>query len=220
MLGLTLIVASIALADSINPSTLIPALFLARGHSVGRLASFTLGVFAVYLVGGLVLVIGPGRALIRSLEHVHGPVEHWIEAVGGVLVLAFAVVVWRSRNRAADPERVGRVRSRRSAFALGAGIMAIELPTAFVYFGAISAILAAHHVLPLDVSLVVAYNLLFVVPLLALLAAARFTGDRIDHLIASAGERLRYLCQLAVAGVAGIAGAALLAIGVVGLAAV
>jgi hypothetical protein len=41
-------VATIALADSINPSTLIPAMWLASGPSRRRLGSYTLGVFAVY----------------------------------------------------------------------------------------------------------------------------------------------------------------------------
>ena len=49
---LMLVVASIGLADSINPSTIVPALWIAstpRAH----LLSFTIGVFAVYLAGGL-----------------------------------------------------------------------------------------------------------------------------------------------------------------------
>jgi cytochrome c biogenesis protein CcdA len=217
MLGLTLVVASIALADSINPSTVIPALWLARTPSRKRLASYTLGVFAVYLAGGLVLVLGPGPRLIALLHHLHGPLEHWLEAIGGVLVLAFAFALWRSRNRSGDPQRTPRTHTRASAFALGAGIMAIELPTAFMYFGAISAILAGHHPTAIEVTLVIAYNVLFVAPLVALMLAARLAGTRIDRRIASAGERLRYLGQLALSGVAGAAGATLLTFGVVGL---
>ena len=217
MLGLTLVVASIALADSINPSTVIPALWLARAPSGNRLASYTLGVFAVYLAGGLVLVLGPGPRLIALLHHLHGPLEHWLEAIGGILVLVFALFLWRSRNGTSDQQRTRRTHTRASAFALGAGIMAIELPTAFMYFGAISAILAAHHPTPLEIALLVAYNALFVAPLVALLVAVRLTGHRIDRLIASAGERLRYLAQLALTGVAGAAGMTLLTLGVVGL---
>ena len=51
-------------------------------------------------------------------------------------------------EEAVQPEGDRRAHTRASAFALGAGIMAIELPTAFMYFGAISAILAAHHPTP------------------------------------------------------------------------
>ena len=217
MIGLTLVVASIALADSINPSTVIPALWLARSPSGNRLASYTLGVFAVYLAGGLVLVLGPGPTLIALLHHLHGPLEHWLEAIGGILVLVFAFVLWRSRNSTSDQQRDRCKHTRASAFALGAGIMLIELPTAFMYFGAISAILAGYHPAPLEIALVIAYNALFVAPLVALLVAVRLAGPSLDRLIASAGERLRYLGQLALTGVAGAAGATLLTLGVVGL---
>jgi cytochrome c biogenesis protein CcdA len=190
MLGLTLLVASIALADSINPSTIVPALWLASARSATGLASYTLGVFAVYLAGGLVLLFGPGRVLIGSLHHLQGPVEHSLEAAGGVLALAFA---------------------------LGAGIMAIELPSAFVYFGAISAILADRPSAAAEVALLVGYNALFVAPLIAILVLRRLTGVRADRWIASAEGRLRYVGQLALTGLAAAAGAALLTLGLTGL---
>ncbi len=217
MLGLTLLVASIAVADSVNPSTVIPALWLATAPSAGRLASYTLGVFVVYLTGGLVLVFGPGRILIGALRHVRGPFEHIIEAVGGIIALAIAFVMWRSRTAADHRPRARRSQTRTSAFALGAGIMAVELPTAFMYFGAISAILAARPAAPLEISLVTMYSALFVAPLVGLLAFRRLAGARADRWIASGQARLRYAGQVALTGVAGVAGVALLAIGLDGL---
>ncbi len=220
MIALTLLVVSVALADSLNPSTVIPGLWLASAPAAGRLASFTLGVFAVYTAGGLVLLFGPGRVLINALHHVHGPFEHVVEAVGGLLVLAVAVALWRSRAKGDDQPRTRRSYTRASAFALGAGIMAIELPTAFMYFGVISAILAAHQAAPVEFALVVAYNVLFVAPLIVLLAIRRWGGPRVDLWIASAEARVRYVGQLALSGVAALAGTALLAIGLSGLFAV
>ncbi|MBV9309230.1 MAG: GAP family protein [Solirubrobacterales bacterium] len=208
---------SIALADSINPSTIIPALWLASAPSEVRLASYALGVFVVYLAGGIVLLLGPGPALISFLRHLRGPVEHSVEVIAGMLALTVAVALWRSRSSATDQSRVRRPQTRASAFTLGAGIMAIELPTAFMYFGAISAILAAHRATPIEISLLIAYNALFVAPLVVLLVAARLAGPRTDRWISSASARLRYVGQLVLAGVAGTAGAALLTIGLVGL---
>jgi cytochrome c biogenesis protein CcdA len=218
MVGLVLLVASIALADSINPSTVIPALWLCRSRSSSPLASYTLGVFAVYLAGGLVLALGPGPALIATLRHVQGPVEHAVQAAGGVLALAFALVVWRSRRSDRDQPRAPRSYSRASAFALGAGIMAVELPTAFVYFGAITAILTERPAVPIEILLLVAYNALFVAPLVALAGVRLLAGDRAEVWIASGEARLRRLGQIALAGVAGAGGAALLTLGVSGLA--
>ncbi|MDQ6819616.1 MAG: GAP family protein [Actinomycetota bacterium] len=216
MLALTLLVASIAVADSINPSTVLPALWLAstpRGH----LVSFTLGVFVVYLTGGLVLLLGPGPALISALRHMHGTVEHAIEAAAGAAVLALAVGLWRARRSPGSVRLPRPGRSRRSAFMLGAGIMAVELPTAFVYFGVISAVLAAHQVESAKVALIIGYNVLFVAPLAGVLAIRRLAGERAQRWLARGSERLIGFGQLLLAGVTGAAGAVLVTIGVAGL---
>jgi cytochrome c biogenesis protein CcdA len=217
MLGLALVVAGVALADSINPSTLIPALWLASTGSQTRLASYTLGVFLVYLTGGIILLLGPGPSVISFLHHLHGPVEHAAEAVGGILALSLAFVLWRSRHAVDDQPHIGRCHRPASAFALGAGIMAVELPSAFMYFGAISAVLASHRAIPIKISLVIVYNALFVTPLIVLIAASRLAGDRTERWVASAGGRLRYLGAVTLTGVAGVAGAALLTLGLGGL---
>jgi cytochrome c biogenesis protein CcdA len=216
---LTLLVASIAVADSINPSTVVPGLWVAstpRSH----LGSFTFGVFAMYLVGGLVLVFGPGPVLISELHQIRGTFEHALEAAGGVIVLAVALQLWRARGS----ERIARLprpaSSRSSAFALGAGIMAVELPTAFMYFGAISAVLASHRVAAVELSLLVVYNVVFVAPLVAILAIRQVAGERAQRWLASVWERAIGFAQLMLAGLTGAGGAALLIIGVTGLLAV
>ncbi len=213
---LALYVASIAVADSINPSTVVPALWMAsrpRAH----LATFTFGVFVTYLTGGLVLVFGPGPVLIAALHHVRGTAEHTLEVVGGVVVLAVAVGLWRSRHS----ERVTRLPlpgcTRFSAFALGAAIMAVELPTAFIYFGAISAVLASHQSAASEVSVLVVYNAVFVAPLVAILALRRFAGDRVERWLAAGSGQLIAFGQLVLTGLTGCAGALLLILGVTGL---
>ena len=217
MLGLTLLVASIAVADSINPSTVVPALWLAAASSAGRLASFAFGVFAVYLAGGLVVLFGPGRLIMSTLHHTHGPFEHVVEAAAGVAALGFAVYLWRSRTSREIQLSPRVCQTRSSAFALGAGIMAIELPKAFMYFGAISAILAVHPAAPLEVSLLTMYNALFVAPIVALVVVRQLARGPADRWIRSAEARLSSFGQVALTGVSCVAGAALLTIGLSGL---
>jgi cytochrome c biogenesis protein CcdA len=217
MVGLTLVVASIGFADSINPSTIVPALWLASAPRARGIGSYALGVFAIYLAGGIVLVFGPGPSLIAALHHARGPTEHAVQAGGGVLALGFALAVWRSRRRERGGTRVRRTYTRASAFALGAGIMVIELPTAFMYFGAISAILAARPAAPVEVGLLISYNALFAAPLLAVMAVRRLAGERAEQWIASGEALVRRAGAFVLAGVASTAGAALLAIGLVGL---
>jgi hypothetical protein len=61
VLALAVLVATIGLADSLNPSTLGPALVIATGEgAIPRLIAFPAGVFSVSLAGGLVLVLRPG----------------------------------------------------------------------------------------------------------------------------------------------------------------
>src|SRR5437764_14319113 len=119
MAALTLLVASIAVADSINPSTLLPALWMVSA-SRSHLGSFTLGVFVVYLAGGLALVLGPGPALIAALRGAGPGFEHALEAVVGIGLLVFAVALWRSRGAEVDPSPARPGLTRRSAFAIGA----------------------------------------------------------------------------------------------------
>jgi cytochrome c biogenesis protein CcdA len=217
MLALTLVVASIALADSVNPSTVVPALWIASAARGRGLLSYTVGVFAVYLAGGLLLVFGPGPALITALHHVRGPVEHAVEAIGGVVALAFAIWLWCTRGRQEGEPRRRGPQTHASAFGLGAGIMAIELPTAFMYFGAISAILAAHHPAAVEIALLLVYNTLFVAPLVAIVAVRRLAGERAERWLASGRTWLRRAGQVVLTGAAGAAGTGLLVTGVTGL---
>ena len=86
MLRLIGLVISIGLADSLNPTTIAPALYLATSdHARTRLIEFTLGVFAVYLVGGLIIALGPGRAAALARSHTPGRhLSYILEIVAGV----------------------------------------------------------------------------------------------------------------------------------------
>jgi len=95
--------------------------------------------------------------------------------------------------------------------------MAVELPTAFMYFGAISAVLASHAVAPLELSLLVVYNALFVAPLIAIMVIRRRSGERAERWLATGWERLLGFGQLLLTGLTGSAGAVLLIAGVTSL---
>src|SRR3954453_15810193 len=67
------LVVTIALADSLNPSTGAPAVALAiQEHGARRAAAFTAGVGLVSLAGGLVLVAVAGGGAVAGLPPLGG----------------------------------------------------------------------------------------------------------------------------------------------------
>lgn len=179
---------SVGLADSVNPSSVGPALFLAAGaNRAWRVTQFTIGLLAVNLLAGLVLTIGPGRLLLDLAPHPRGTVKHVIELVAGVVLLAVAVGLWLGRRRLARRELPMGSPSGGSALIAGASIAAVELPTAAAYFAVIGSIVAAAVSIPEEIGLLLVYNLAFVAPLLAIIAVLLFAGPRADRLLSRGG---------------------------------
>ncbi len=99
MLRLIALVVSVGLADSMNPSTVGPALHLASGtRSRRRLAQFTFGVLAVYFVGGAVIALGPGQVLLSLVPRPGAKVRHICETAAGVVMLIAAAFLWHDRE--------------------------------------------------------------------------------------------------------------------------
>jgi cytochrome c biogenesis protein CcdA len=189
VLALLGLVVSIGLADSINPSTVIPALwFAAAPRPRAPLIAFALGAFGVSFAGGVAALLG-GRELVESLAPDLGDVaERALEIGSGVVLLAVAAGIWLLRARVEDRIAEPRSARARSAFAVGVGIMAIELPTAFPYFAAITAVGASEEGTAAQIALLGVYSLCFVLPVLAILAARTLAGPRGERLLAGARD--------------------------------
>ncbi|MEN3341279.1 MAG: Sap, sulfolipid-addressing protein [Actinomycetota bacterium] len=217
VLALLGVVVSVAFADSINPSTVGPALYLASGRDAGRgLLAFIAGVFGVSAAAGVVLVVGPGQALVPPHPHPHA--EHLVEAGAGVALVVLAGVLWLARTRVA--RRV--IRNERSlegrTILVGAGIMAVELPTALPYFAVLAAVTGSGRALATQIALVLLFNLVFVAPLLGVLAICRLAGTRGRDWLSGARRRVDEHAEGIVPGLVLLVGLALLALGTTGLA--
>ena len=187
LLGL---VVSIGLVDSLNPSTIGPALYLAHSDRPRlRVAEFTASVFVVYLAGGTLIALGPGQLIRSALPHAHATPRHIAEIVAGVLLIVGAVIVWRSRDRIVQ-RGFPQPRGRKSSMLMGATIMALELPTAFPYFAAIAAIVGAGLNFGNSFGLLVVFNLCFIVPLLGVLLILTVAGPRSERLLGSGRQFL------------------------------
>jgi cytochrome c biogenesis protein CcdA len=217
VLRLTGIVISIGLADSLNPSTVVPALYLASHERPRtRVAEFTLAVFLVYLVGGAIIALGPGRLLISLLPHPRPHLRFTFELIAGAILLAGSVFMWAYRDRLnlVPVPAVGS--QRRSSIVLGATITAVELPTAFPYFAAIAAIVGSRFGVGREIVLLVVFNFCFVLPLLAVLVILTVDRARSDRVLARGRKLLEAHWPAVIATLLLLAGIFVILVGATG----
>jgi cytochrome c biogenesis protein CcdA len=216
---LIVLVVSIGIVDSINPSTIGPAAYLATARDAQRgLVGFALGVFAASLAAGLALTLGPGQLLISAIPHVSRETKHLIELGLGVAALVLGIVLWRRRETVASTVRKGRLPRGRSSFALGAGIIAVELPTAFPYFAVIAAIVGSDVGVLTQIALLVLFNALFVAPVLVIVVMRRLASARADRWLVAVRHWIDERAGELLAAVLLAAAIALIAVGGIGVA--
>ncbi len=220
MLRLIGLVVSIGLADSANPSTIAPALYLASGErALGRVTEFTLGVFFVYFLGGVAIALGPGQLLLSLLPNPDRTARHALEIGVGVAMLIAAATLWRYRDKLIRRDPPDFDSEGKSSAILGATITAVELPTAFPYFAVIAAIVGSGLDPARQVSLLILFNLCFVLPLVLIMATLLFAGDQAGRVLASGRDFLQRHWPAVLAGLALVAGLFVVVLGVTGLAA-
>jgi cytochrome c biogenesis protein CcdA len=219
VLRLSVLVATIALADSVNPATVGPALYLATvPNPRRRIGEFAAAFFAVNLVGGALLVLGPGQVLLSLVPRPSPVTKHLVEVVAGALLILLAGVLAIGRARFGAAELpTSRLEGGR-AWAAGGGLAALELPTALPYLAAIAAIVGSGRALPAQLALVGLFNIVFMLPVVGILAAVTLAGPGTRSRLERAGERLRVRWPMVFATLALVAGVALLTFGLLGLA--
>jgi cytochrome c biogenesis protein CcdA len=219
VIDLLVLVVSIAVVDSLNPATIAPALFLAGTPRPARgILTFAAAYFVVSVVGGLV-ALGFGHSVVDLVPRPRPGVLHWIELVLGLAALVGAGVLWRGRHAIGARFAQLEPRAHHLTPLAGATLALIELPTALPFFAAIAALSASGQPLTIQVALVVLFQMLFLLPVVAIAIgcalARRRPGDRLTKIhqlvVRHAGSTLACLVLLA--------GVALVVLGVAGLAA-
>jgi cytochrome c biogenesis protein CcdA len=213
------LVVSIGLADSLNPSTIAPALYLASGEQAReRAIQFTAAVFAVYFAGGVLIALGPGQLLLSIVPHPDAEDRHVIEIIVGAAMLAASALLWVNRDRLANRETPRFDARGKSSWLLGATITAVELPTAFPYFAVIAAIVGSGLDPVRQVVLLLLFNLCFVLPLLGIIATLAFAGSHAVRLLTIGRDLLERYWPQVLAGLAFLAGLFIVLLGVTGFA--
>jgi cytochrome c biogenesis protein CcdA len=181
MLRLIGLVVTIALGDSLNPSTVVPALYVASGDRARlSVAEFAAAVFAVHLAAGVALAVGPGQLLLSLVNQLPHTVRAALEIAAGAALAVAAWMLWRERHRLAEKDLPSPSPQRKSSVLLGATIIAVELPTAFPYFTAIAAVVGSGQPTSGQLVALVLYNVCFVLPLVAILATILLGGEQAE----------------------------------------
>ena len=219
MFALLTLIISVGLADSMDPTMILPALyFAARPRGGRRAAGFACGVFVVNLVGGVAIALGPGRFLVDLVPHPGPRVTHALELACGAILLAAAVLLWR-RQRSPDQPRGNHERLQRASPLVGATVALLELPTAVPYFVIIAAVVRSDAGIASTVVLLAVYQLIYLAPVLAIAALSQhasrsheaWRGESIRAFLARHQNRL-------LATILFLAAVALLAVGTYGVA--
>jgi cytochrome c biogenesis protein CcdA len=218
VLRLAIVGLTVGLADSLNPSTVGPAVYLATvANGTLRVMQFTLGVFGVNLLVGLLLVLGPGSFLIGLIPHPQETARHVIELVAGVALLLAGAALWLGRRRLVRHQLPSQPGTGGSALAAGASIAVVELPTAVPYFAFALAIVGSSAGVPAKIALVGIYNVAFVAPLLAVALALGIIGEAADPWLERAGDWLQRRWPVVLATLLLLVGSGLTVLGGTGL---
>jgi cytochrome c biogenesis protein CcdA len=207
---------TLGLADSINPVTIVVALYLASTpNAARRLAGYVAGVFGVYLLGGLLLLFGPASLLRLATHGLDASVGRVVAVVLGVGAIAVAVVLWLRRDRMAKTTVPDRALRPGSTLALGGAMTAIDLPTAFPLFVIAGAIVHEDLGPPLEAALLVLYCAAYVVPLVAILALRAVGGERGERWLSRLRRHMSQWAPIAIAVLTFVIGVALVVYGAV-----
>jgi cytochrome c biogenesis protein CcdA len=216
-------VVAIALADSLNPSLIVAAVYLALGpNPVRGTLVFSLAALAVTLAGGVVIAVGLGDLVVSLLPKLSRSLKYGLMTALGVAIALGGAVIWWRRDSLAESEPPSRRKKADnnggSAVLLGASLAGVELLTAFPYFAAIALVVGSSVSRGSKAFLLVLYNLIYVLPLFAIVIVRAAIGDRAEELLAPVGDWIAMRWPVVVAPLAGLAGVALSTYGIVQLA--
>src|SRR4051794_5508258 len=175
-----LLIAGMGLIDSLNPATIAVGVVLGTTERpLWRLAAYAGGIFGVYLLGGLVLTLGPSELIRTATSRPDSTVFNAALIIAGAVAIGFAAWVFAHRR---DETKIPDVAMKPgSALALGAGMTAVDLPTAFPYFAAIVAIVGEDLTAPVEIALLVLFNVMYIAPIVLIAVVAVALGERAER---------------------------------------
>ena len=179
------ILAPIAFLDagSIIPVAIVPmAIFLATARPYATSSGYIAGIFLPYVGFGVVIAFGLGWVIdeldtwFQRFYSEPNAVELAVQVVLGFAAIWFGTkMVSKPAPQATDPPQ--RETTPADAFALGAGTILVGLPGALPYFAAIDQVLRSDLNPGSNVIALIYYNVIIVLPLLAMMVLHGLMGE-------------------------------------------
>lgn len=174
-------IGAIALIDSINPNAMAVQIYLlSTPKPVARAIAFIAGDFAASWIAGVLLSFGISQFIQRVFSKLGSAIFILQFAIGAALLyLGFNLHKFLPQPQTKRPKSL----APHSTFILGATIAFVEAPTALPYLAAIERITRANLELPQIMGAIAFYNLIFVLPLIALLSIYLTLRNRSSELL-------------------------------------
>ena len=196
------------LIDSINPSAIVVTLWLisvARERAPVQVVTYVGAIFITYLTLGVLMVAGIGVVLPSVGDVLRRPPGLIVQSLVGLALLVYGLTA--SAKPPSSPV-VSRPATRTYAalLLLGVAVTAMELPTAIPYFAAIALIVEAELPMRVWLPLLGLYNVIFILPPIALLVGHLAFQKRLAEPYAALRQRLESGARGVMLWVAGLVG--------------
>lgn len=164
---LILTLIGIAILDSLNPMLFISQFYLfTTPKPLARILAYIAGIALTNFTGGVLILLGLGAVLADALQ-TQNDFTYIIQLILGLLLIIFA---WRMNPDAPGAEaKKPRALGAGYGFLLGVVVMGNELTSALPYFVALERIVEADLAAPEVFFSLLAYNLIFILPLIGFL---------------------------------------------------
>ena len=179
-MGTYLALLGLALVDSANISAILGTLYLliSTPNYRSRVLTYLTALYLVYLAIGIALM--SGLTLLENVANagtaLPNDVKYGIQGAIGAALFLYGVFAKPNRpSKSRTPRNLGPA----AVFAAGLGVAMIEVSTALPYFGAIALLTTEGFSLVEAIPVLVAYNVIFILPCLLLLAAFGISGGRL-----------------------------------------
>jgi len=209
MFSLLIIIFPILLTDILNP-VLMAGTVYTLGSKKPYINSFMIlfGWFIIYFISGIILALGL-EAITQFLANPR-PIDFYIESVIAVLLIWLAIYMIRSQGGKRKSKDFGdtEVVTPGSAFGMGALINVVGLPFAIPYFAVLDQILKADFTWGPALTVLLIYNLLYILPFGVLVLIRRISGSKSEILFNKISEWMdkgsRVLMPVLLFGIAGV----------------